>query len=273
MLKQTDVVRHAVGALREGGEDVQDAAVGLARVGLAADGEAAVKAELCGDAAVHLVDLRAVAVKEVHEAGLGAGRAAAAEEFQRGENVVELLKIAEKILHPESRALADSHGLRRLIVRVAEGRHGGVFARERGEICQHAEQLAAQIAQAVAVENEIGVVGDVAARRAEVDNAGGGRRGLAIGVDVRHHIVAHLALALLGHSVVNVGDVRFQLRDLPGGDGQSQLVLRAGERGPQTTPRLKAHIGGEQVQHIRRRVARRQGRFVNVFAHGSFLFF
>ena len=80
---------------------------------------------------------------------------------------------------------------------------------------------------------------------------------LAVGVDVRHHIVAHLALALLGHGVVNVGDVRFQLRDLPGGDGQSQLVLRAGERGPQTTPRLKAHIGGEQVQHIRRRVARR----------------
>ena len=52
----------------------------------------------------------------------------------------------------------------------------------------------------------------------------------AVGVDVRHHIVAHLALALLGHGVVNVGDVRFQLRDLLGGDGQPQLVLRAGER-------------------------------------------
>ena len=257
MLKQTDVVRHAVGALREGGEDVQDAAVGLARVGLAADGEAAVEAELCGDAVVHLVDLRAVAVKEVHEAGLGAGRAAAAEELERGEDVVELLEVAQKVLHPERRALADGHRLRGLIVRVAEGRHGGVFARERGEICQHAEQLTAQIAQTVAVENEIGVVGDVAARRTKVDDAGGGRRGLAVGVDVRHHIVAHLALALLGHGVVNVGDVRFQLRDLPGGDGQSQLVLRAGERGPQTTPRLKAHIGGEQVQHIRRRVARR----------------
>ena len=170
--------------------------------------------------------------------------------------MVELLKIAEKILHPESRALADGHRLCGLIVRVAEGRHGGVFARERGEICQHAQKLATQIAQTVAVENEIGVVGDVAARRAEVDDAGGGRRGLAVGVDVRHHIVAHLALALLGHGVVNVGDVRFQLRDLPGGDGQSQLVLRAGKRAPQPPPCLKAHIGGEQVQHIRRRVAR-----------------
>ena len=58
-------------------------------------------------------------------------------------------------------------------------------------------------------------------------------RGLAVGVDVRHHIVAHLALALLGHGVVDVGDVRFQLRDLPGGDGQPQLVLRAGERHPE----------------------------------------
>ena len=37
----------------------------------------------------------------------------------------------------------------------------------------------------------------------------------------------------------------------------STQVLRAGERGPQPPPCLKAHIGGEQVQHIRRRVARR----------------
>ena len=151
MLQEPDVVGHAVGALGNGGQHVQNPAVGFSGISLAADGEAFFKAEGGGDPAVHLVDLRAVAVKEVHEAGLSAGRAAAAEEFQRGENVVEFLKIAEKILHPERCALADGHRLCGLIVRVAEGGRRGVFASKRGEICQHAEQLAAQIAQAVAV--------------------------------------------------------------------------------------------------------------------------
>lgn len=44
---------------------------------------------------------------------------------------------------------------------------------------------------------------------------------------MRHHIVAHLVLALFGDLVVDVGDVRGELVDLLLRDGQAQLVLGA----------------------------------------------
>ena len=78
MLQEPEVIGHAVGALGDGGQYIQNPAVGFPGIGLAADGKALVKAELGGNLAVHLVDLGAVALKEVHEAGLGAGGAPAA---------------------------------------------------------------------------------------------------------------------------------------------------------------------------------------------------
>ena len=78
MLQEPEVVGHAVGALGDGGQHIQNPAVGFPGIGLAADGEAALKAEGGGDPAVHLVDFRPVALKEIHEAGLGAGSSPAA---------------------------------------------------------------------------------------------------------------------------------------------------------------------------------------------------
>ena len=68
-------------------------AVELSGIGLAADVELALKAELGADPAVHLVYLFFVPLEEVHEAGFGAGGAAAAQKFHGGEDVVQLLKV------------------------------------------------------------------------------------------------------------------------------------------------------------------------------------
>ena len=54
-----------------------------------------------------------------------------------------------------------------------------------------------------------------------MENARRGRRGLAVGVYVRHHIVAYLSLPLGGYIIVDVGDMRLQLGDLRFGDGQT----------------------------------------------------
>ena len=273
VLEQANVVRHAVGALRDGREHIQNTAVGLSRIGLAADGEALFKAELRGDAAVHLVDLVTVALEEVDKARLRARRAAAAEEAHRADDKIKLFKVRAEVLHPQRRALADRHGLRGLIVRIAERRRGGVFAGKCRKIHHHAEKLPSQVFEAVAIQHQIGVVRHIAARRAEVDDAGGGRRRLAVGVHMRHHIVAHLVLALFGDLVVDVGDVRGELVDLLLRDGQAQLVLGAGKRHPQSAPRLEAHIGGKEVQHVFGRIAGRKRGLVNILAHRVLLFF
>ena len=61
-------------------------------------GIAALKAKLCGDLPVHLVDLRRIAVKQFNEAGLRAGRTPAAEETERAQRVLHLLKVEHQIL-------------------------------------------------------------------------------------------------------------------------------------------------------------------------------
>ena len=249
VLQQADVVCHAVQALGDGGQGVQDAAVHLAGVGLAADVIAAVEAEGGGEAAVHLVDLRAVAVEEVEEAGLRARRAAAAEEFDVLQREVQLAQVGEEVLHPERRALADGDELGGLIVGIAQRRRRLVAVRELREVRQHPQQLAAQVFQPVAVEDQVGVVGHIAACRAEVDDACGARRGLAVGVDVRHHVMPHFLFALPHAVIVNVGDVALQLGHLRRGDGQAKLHLGPRQRGPELPPGLTARVRGEEPQH------------------------
>ena len=65
-----------------------------------------------------------------------------------------------------------------------------------------------------------------------MEDAGGRRGRLAVGVDVGHDVMAHLPLPRGGHLVVDVGDVGLHLLHLPGGDGQAQLMLRSGQRHP-----------------------------------------
>ena len=56
----------------------------------------------------------------------------------------------------------------------------------------------------LAHEQRVGVVGDVAGRRAEVDHAARRGRGVAVGVDVRHHVVAEALLVARGRLEVDV---------------------------------------------------------------------
>ena len=55
--------------------------------------------------------------------------------------------------------------------------------------------------------------------------------------------------------------------------GANVLVLGAGERHPQSAPRLEAHVGGKEVQHVFGRIAGRKRGLVNILAHRVLLFF
>ena len=273
MLEQANVVGHAVCALPDGRQHIQDATVGFARIGLAADREAFFKAELGSDAAVHLVDLVSVAIEEIQKARLRAGGAAAAEKAHGVNDEIKLLQICTEVLHPQRRALADGHGLRGLIVRVAQSRGFSVFARKYRQVAHHAQKLPPQIPEAVAIEDEIGVICYIAAGRPQMNDAGGGGRSLTVSVHMRHHIMAHLMLPLLGHRIVDVGDVRSKLVHLFLRDGKTQPVLCPGQGHPQSAPGLKARVGGKEVQHIFGGIAGRKRGLVNILTHGILLFF
>ena len=53
-----------------------------------------------------------------------------------------------------------------------------------------------------------------------------------IRVNMGHHVMAHDALPLLGHVIVNVLRVRFQFLNLLVGNGKPQLLLRLREGNP-----------------------------------------
>ena len=101
-----------------------------------------------------------------------------------------------------------------------------------------------------------------------MDDARRFRALLAVGVDVAHHIMADHLLPLLGHLVVDVLGVGFQLVDLLLGDGQAQLMLRLGQGDPQLPPGAELQIRGKQVFHFPVRIPGGQGGFVHVSCHG-----
>ncbi|CAN4040660.1 putative conserved protein YegL, contains vWA domain of TerY type, partial [Dysosmobacter welbionis] len=212
---------------------------------------------------------------QVHKAGLCAGGAPAAQELHVVQDEVQLLQVGEQVLHPEGGPLAHRHQLGGLIVGIAQGGGGLVLLCKFTEVRHHSQQLSPEIPQALPVDDEIRVVGDIAAGGPQVDDprSGGGR--LAVGVDVGHHVVTDLLLPRRSRLIVDVGDVGLQLRHLLRGDGQAQIVLCPGQGHPQTPPGLETRVRRKQTQHKIRGVSGRQRGFVTIFGHkwATFLLF
>ena len=163
MLQKPNVVCHAVAALGNGRKAIQDAAVQLPGIGLAADIEALTKAKVGADAAVHLVDFFRIPIKQLEEAGFGTGGSPAAQEFHGFHDKIQLYQIADEVLHPQRCPLAHRDQLGGLIMGVAQRGRGLVRFRKTGKIGDDLQQLSPEVLQAVPVENDVGVVGDIAA--------------------------------------------------------------------------------------------------------------
>ena len=238
MLQKTDIGRHAAAALRNGGERAQNAAVQLARIGLSADVKAFLKAEGRCEHAVELIYFCSVAVEQIQQAGLRAGRAAAAQKADPRQCEIHLINVEEDILQPQRRALADRDGLSGLIMGVAQRGQRLVPLRERGQIGGEVQQLRPNAEQRLAIQNQIGVIRHIAARRAEVNDARCFRGGGAVCVDVRHHVMTHLLFPPRGKVKVDVVDVCLQRSDLRRRDRKDEHMLGAGQLRPQAPPRF-----------------------------------
>ena len=142
-----------------------------------------------------------------------------------------------------------------------------VLLREGGEIANDRDQLGADDGKRVADEDHIRVVGDIAARRAEVDDPRGFGADLPIGADMRHHVVAGLLLDFGDARKIDVGDLPAHLRKLRVGDGKSHLLLALGQRDPETAPGFIPVLRGKDALHLGRRVAAAEDALIGCIRH------
>ena len=260
---------HFVHGLRDAGQDAEYLRVDLARVCLPGDRHAGGKAHLLRDTALELVYLFRVAVEERQKACAGAGGALAAEKPQVVKLVFEPVEIHYKILEPQARPLSRRGGLRRLEMRVRERRHVPVPA---GEIRQRGDGVHEERTDApkpFPELDDIGVVPDVAARRAEVDDGLCPGAGVAVGADVRHHVVAQPAFVFGGLFVVDVINMRAHFGNLVVRDGKPQLLFALREGDPELPPGGEFEVGREDALHFPRGISGAQGVFVDRFVHGD----
>ena len=206
--QQPQVGAEPVRALGDPRQRGQHLGVDLARVGLARDGIGLGEAERLGHHPVERLDLGVVAVEELEEAGLRAGRPLDPQELQLGEPMLDLAQVEDQLVAPERRALADRHELGRLEVGVAQAGQRLVPLGELGQGVDRGDRLVADDLEGRADQDQVGVVGDVAARRAQVDDRPGHGRGVAQGVDVRHHVVPEPPLVPRGGVEVDRVDLR-----------------------------------------------------------------
>ena len=201
-----------------------------------------------------------IAVEQLEKAGLGPRRPFDAAEAHRGDPMQELFGIEREILHPERRALPDGGELCRLEVRVREAGEGAIPPRLLGKRDEHGANPPQEEDHRLPHQEQVGVVGDERARRAQVDVGSGGRSLIAEVVDMRHDVVAQAPLVLGGLVEISVVEVRPQLRERGIGNFQPELFLGFHQRQPQPAPQTDATALAPERLHGRRRVPCRERR-------------
>ena len=140
-------------------------------------------------------------------------------------------------------------------MRKAQSGQSRVFFRELGKRGDHVDHLFAQHDESVVIDDGVRVVGDEAARRAQMDD--GHRRGalLSVSIDVCHHVMTHDFFSCARDIEIDVVDMRLHLRDLFVGYVESQLLFALRERYPELAPKDHAVLFTEIFQHGLGRVA------------------
>ena len=162
---------------------------------------------LVGHQLLESADLSMVAVEEGQETGLGSRGSLDSSKPELGLTAFEFGQVENQVVAPQTGPFADGGELCRLEVSEPQGFQVTPAFRKASQGVNGADQTIAQEFQSFAHEQQIGVVGHVAAGRPQVDDVAGSRADVAIGVDVGHDIVAKTAFVLLGFGKVDVVDV------------------------------------------------------------------
>ena len=245
-------------ALGDAGQDVQHPGVHLPGIGLSGDRDAGIKPHLLRDHRIDEPDLLLISFEQFLEARLGAGGALAAEKLHGGKHVIQILEIQHQFVDPESGSFPDSGRLGRL--EVSEGQGGQVLVPvgEGRQLRDDVQELFPDQLQGFGHEDDVGVVADVAAGGAEVDDAFRLRALDAVGIDVAHDVVPYHLLALFRHFIVHIVRAALQFFDLIFRDVQPQFLFRFRQGDPQFSPGAELLLLGKNVLHLFTCVALRQ---------------
>ena len=161
---------------------------------------------------------------------------------------------AKSCAHKQAR-LPTVTGWSDLKVRVAKTRLCPPLQRELPQQVQDVGEPLLQLTQRRTVDHQIGIVGDEAAGRSEVDDRLGLRGQFAIVMDVRHDVVAQFLLELSHPVPVELVPMALEVVDLLLRDREAELVLGLRQADPEVAPGGVAHAGREEASHRRARVA------------------
>ena len=277
--QQPQIGAEAMGTLGEPRQGADDLGIDLARIGLARDRVGPLEAERGGDHAIEGLDLGIVAVEEGQEAGLGAGGPLHAQEPELG---------ARRSISARSRISSWHQSVARLPTVTSWAgwkwvypRQGRSFHRTAkiGEGVDRRDELIADQVQGLSDQDQVGVVGDVATGRPQMDDRAGHGRRVAQRMDMGHHVVAEPPLVGFGGGEVDRLDLGAERVDLLVADVQPQRALGLGQRDPEPTPGGELDLGRPEPGHPPAGVAGDQGIVVNfvithqrMFADLSFSF-
>ena len=158
VLEQANVIGEFMRALRDGAQHAEHTEIIFAGICLRGHRVAGVIAHLFRDQLIELLDFVRIAVKQLHEARLGAGRPFAAQQLLVFEQPAQLLIIHEQIMRPDAGALAQRGRLSRLEMRECQHRQILVLQRELFQTRHHVDQLALDQLHGLMHQDEIGIV-------------------------------------------------------------------------------------------------------------------
>ena len=136
-------------------------------------------------------------------------------------------------------------------------------SKKGAQAAEHLHHLLAHQLQRVAQHQHVGVIGDVAAGRAQMDDARSLGALKPVCVHVGHDVVPALLFAAARVLVVDVRSVALQLLDLLLGDVEAKLTLALGERNPEPAPQPEAVVVREDVRHLPAGIACVQGILID----------
>ena len=136
-----------------------------------------------------------------------------------------------------------------------------------GERPEQRDETRPQQAEPTAHLDQIGIIRDEGARRAEMDHAASRRRRVAEQMDMRHHVMAKTPFILRRLGEINVVEMFPHVRYRGGGDIDAQFPFGLRKRQPEAAPESMPRLRRPERDHRRRGVALGERGLVSVVAH------
>ena len=162
------------------------------------------ESHLFRDHRIDLVNGLLIPVKELQKACLGSCGSLGSQQFQAAKDIIQILQIHFKLLHPERRPLADCGRLCRLKMGKCKRRLCLILVCKPGKFRDHIDQLCPHQPQCLRHYDYIGIISHIAGCGAKVNNAFCLGALYTIGVHMRHHVMAHDLFSFLSHIIVDI---------------------------------------------------------------------